>query len=104
MPVMTKPKVGDVRYVVTWIDRAAMRLTDFDDDLVERLQEAERAKTFETEDEAKTWAQANAIRDEYGNPRFEKQTHQHVYDDIPAEWVQSEYQEWMDDAWQPLVF
>jgi hypothetical protein len=105
MPVMTKPKLGDVRYVITWICRGAMRESVFsDDDLVERMQAAERHRIFATDVEAKAWAEANQERDEYGAPRFEKQTFEREYDDVPAEWQQSEYHEWSDDAWQPLVF
>src|ERR1700744_5741349 len=99
MPVMTKPKVGDVRYLVSWIDRSAMRLTDPDDDLCERLQDAERSKAFATEIEAKAWAQWNVGRDEYGAPRLEKQTLEREYPDVPPDWQRGEYQEFADGSW-----
>jgi hypothetical protein len=99
MPVMTKPKVGDVRYLVSWIDRDAMRLIDPDDDLVERLQDAERTTAFATEAEAKTWAEANTGRDEYGAPRLERQTLEREYPDVPPSWSRGEYHEFADGSW-----
>lgn len=104
-PNRKRTKLGDVRYVVSWIDRAEMRKSaSSEDDLVERLHAAERRKAFSIAADAKGWAVANSIRDEYGNPRFEKQTFWREDEDLPPEWQQSEYQEWMDGSWQPLVF
>lgn len=99
MPIITKPKVGDVQYLVSWIDRDAMRLTDPDDDLVERLQDAERSKTFATEAEAKTWAETTAGHDEYGAPRLERQTLEREYPDVPPSWQRGEYHEFSDGSW-----
>lgn len=104
MPVMTRPKLGDVRYLVTWIDRDAMRQTVGDDDLPDRLEAAERGKSFASESGAKIWAQANARRDEYGSPRLEQQTFEREYPDVPPDWQRGEYQEWSEGRWQPLVF
>jgi hypothetical protein len=105
MPVMIKPKLGDVRYVVTWIDRDAMRRSDNSgDDLGEWLQQAERMRVFAADVAARTWAEENFSLNEYGAPRFEKQTFQRDDEDMPAEWMQSEHQEWSDYVWQPLVF
>jgi len=100
----SRPRIGDVRYVVTWIDRDAMRLSDGEDDLIERLEVAERSRGFATMRAAKAWGKANADKDEYGNPRVEKLTFTQDDIDIPAYWIRSEYQEWTVGSWQPLVF
>lgn len=101
---VSRPRIGDVRYVVTWIDRNAMRLSDGEDDLIKRLEVAERSRGFSTMRAAKAWGKANSDKDEYGNPRVEKLTFTQDDDDVPADWFQSDYQEWMNGAWQPLVF
>jgi hypothetical protein len=69
-----KPKIGATRYVVSWIDAEALRRLSKNEDLSDRLQQAERCKVFPDEASAKNWAELNFKLDEYHMPRMEKQT------------------------------
>src|SRR5664279_4862184 len=106
------PKLGDVRYLATWIDDAHFRRAatlggyteDGPDSRLEfaELADSEMAKEFASMESAKSWAVAHAAMDYYGTPRVETQT---LSDDgygEPYEWARSDMQEFCEDLWIPL--
>jgi len=63
--------------------------------LVERVEDATRARLFPTLALAKSWAEENAARDEYGMPRVET----HTYLDRDGAWLRIAVEELVDGAW-----